>query len=49
MRQTGLLTLLAHIGSYVPADAMELSLVDRIFTRLGATDRILEGTCSKIT
>lgn len=43
MRQTGLLTLLAHIGSFVPAELFECTLVDRIFTRLGATDRILEG------
>lgn len=43
MRQTGLLTLLTHIGSFVPAEQFECTIVDRIFTRLGATDRILEG------
>ena len=43
MRQTGLLTLLAHVGSYVPAEQFECTIVDRIFTRLCATDRILEG------
>ncbi|XP_047510780.1 probable DNA mismatch repair protein Msh6 [Pieris napi] len=43
MRQVGLLTVLAHLGSYVPAQKCKLSLVDRIFTRLGASDDILSG------
>ncbi|XP_039760055.1 probable DNA mismatch repair protein Msh6 isoform X3 [Pararge aegeria] len=43
MRQVGLLTVLAHLGSYVPAQECSLSLVDRIFTRLGASDDILSG------
>ncbi|XP_045779005.1 probable DNA mismatch repair protein Msh6 isoform X2 [Maniola jurtina] len=43
MRQVGLLTVLAHLGSYVPAQQCRLSLVDRIFTRLGASDDILSG------
>ncbi|XP_034836109.1 probable DNA mismatch repair protein Msh6 isoform X1 [Maniola hyperantus] len=43
MRQVGLLTVLAHLGSYVPAQECRLSLVDRIFTRLGASDDILSG------
>lgn len=43
MRQTSLLTVLAHLGSYVPAQECRLSLVDRIFTRLGATDDIFSG------
>ncbi|KAL0818931.1 hypothetical protein ABMA28_008234 [Loxostege sticticalis] len=43
MRQVGLLTVLAQLGSYVPAQACSLSLVDRIFTRLGASDDILSG------
>ncbi|KAG6448130.1 hypothetical protein O3G_MSEX005327 [Manduca sexta] len=43
MRQVGLLTVLAHLGSYVPAQECRLSLVDRIFTRLGASDDILAG------
>ncbi|CAG4959685.1 unnamed protein product [Colias eurytheme] len=43
MRQVGLITVLAHLGSYVPAQECELSLVDRIFTRLGASDDILSG------
>ncbi|KAJ2954741.1 hypothetical protein O0L34_g3044 [Tuta absoluta] len=43
MRQVALLTVLAHLGSYVPAQECKLSLVDRIFTRLGASDDILSG------
>ncbi|KAI8437534.1 hypothetical protein MSG28_011837 [Choristoneura fumiferana] len=43
MRQVGLLTVLAHLGSYVPAAECSLSLVDRVFTRLGAADDILAG------
>ncbi|XP_068619539.1 probable DNA mismatch repair protein Msh6 isoform X2 [Battus philenor] len=43
MRQVGLLTVLAHLGSYVLAQECSLSLVDRIFTRLGASDDILSG------
>ncbi|CAH2054352.1 unnamed protein product, partial [Iphiclides podalirius] len=43
MRQLGLLTVLAHLGSYVLAQECSLSLVDRIFTRLGASDDILSG------
>lgn len=43
MRQAGLLLIIAHMGARVPADVCELTLVDRIFTRLGATDRITSG------
>ncbi|KPJ16004.1 putative DNA mismatch repair protein Msh6 [Papilio machaon] len=43
MRQLGLLTVLAHLGSYVLAEECSLSIVDRIFTRLGAADDILSG------
>ncbi|RWS13405.1 DNA mismatch repair protein Msh6-like protein, partial [Dinothrombium tinctorium] len=43
MRQTALIIVMAHIGAYVPARECSLTLVDRIFTRLGASDRILEG------
>ena len=43
MRQTALITLLAHIGSFVPADQAILGPVDRIFTRIGATDDISAG------
>ena len=43
MRQTALITLLAHIGSFVPADKAVLGPVDRIFTRIGAVDDITSG------
>ncbi|MFC3609195.1 DNA mismatch repair protein MutS [Stutzerimonas tarimensis] len=43
MRQTALIVLLAQIGSFVPARACELSLVDRIFTRIGSSDDLAGG------
>ena len=43
LRQTCLIAILAQIGSYVPAEQCSLTPVDRIFTRLGASDRILCG------
>lgn len=43
MRQTALIVLLAHIGSYVPASACRLSPVDRIFTRIGSSDDLAGG------
>ncbi|XP_018403551.1 PREDICTED: probable DNA mismatch repair protein Msh6 [Cyphomyrmex costatus] len=43
MRQVGLITIMAQIGSYVPASSCCITLVDRIFTRLGANDDILAG------
>ena len=43
MRQTGLLVVLAQMGTAVPAAEMRLSPVDRIFTRLGAQDNIISG------
>lgn len=43
MRQTALITLMAHIGSFVPATEAELSIVDRIFTRIGASDDLSSG------
>lgn len=43
MRQVGLLTIMAQIGCHVPASSCHLTLVDRIFTRLGANDDILAG------
>lgn len=43
MRQTALIVLLAHIGSYVPAKHCQLSLVDRIFTRIGSSDDLAGG------
>ncbi len=43
MRQTALIVLLAQIGSFVPAKTCELSLVDRIFTRIGSSDDLAGG------
>ena len=43
MRQTGLLAILAHLGCMVPAEQMNLTPIDRIFTRLGAQDNIIGG------
>ena len=43
LRQIGLLTLLAQIGSFVPAKRARIGLVDRIFTRVGASDNISAG------
>ncbi len=43
IRQVALLTLLAHCGCWVPARRMKLGLVDRIFTRVGASDELARG------
>lgn len=43
MRQTALIVLLAHIGCYVPADSANIGIVDRIFTRIGASDDLASG------
>lgn len=43
MRQTALITLLAHIGSYIPAESACIGLVDRIFTRIGSSDDLAGG------
>ncbi len=43
MRQVALITLMAHIGSFVPADEAEIGVVDRIFTRIGASDDLSAG------
>jgi DNA mismatch repair protein MutS len=43
LRQVGLIQLLAQIGSFVPADAARLSVADRIFTRVGASDNLARG------
>ena len=43
MRQTALIVLLAQIGSFVPAKSAEIAVVDRIFTRVGASDDLASG------
>jgi DNA mismatch repair protein MutS len=43
LRQTALITLMAHIGSFVPATEARLSLTDKIFTRVGASDNLSGG------
>lgn len=44
IRQTALLVLMAQIGSYIPAKAAKIGLVDRIFTRVGASDDLAAGS-----
>ena len=43
LRQTALIVLLAQIGSFVPADSASIGVVDKIFTRVGASDNISQG------
>jgi DNA mismatch repair protein MutS len=43
IRQTALITLLAHLGSFVPAARAKVGVVDRIFTRVGASDELSRG------
>jgi DNA mismatch repair protein MutS len=43
MRQTALIAILAHIGSFVPADSLRIGPIDRIFTRIGASDDLAGG------
>jgi len=43
LRQTALIVLMAHMGSFVPAESADLCLVDRIFTRVGAMDDLRRG------
>lgn len=43
MRQTALITLMAYIGSFVPADSATIGPIDRIFTRIGASDDLASG------
>ena len=43
MRQIALITLMAHIGSFVPATSAEIGITDRIFTRIGASDDLSSG------
>ena len=43
MRQVALIVLMAHMGSFVPADSADISVTDRIFTRIGASDDLYAG------
>ena len=43
LRQVALITLMAHVGSFVPARSATIGLVDRIFTRVGASDNLAQG------
>ena len=43
LRQTALISLMAQMGSYVPAKSAELGLIDKLFTRVGASDNISQG------
>ena len=43
LRQTALITIMGQIGSFVPASSVEMGIVDKIFTRVGASDNISKG------
>ncbi len=43
MRQVAIITLMAQVGSFVPADSAEIGIVDKIFTRIGASDDLTTG------
>ncbi len=43
LRQVALINIMAQIGSYVPAKNADISLLDRIFTRIGAGDNVAQG------
>lgn len=43
LRQVGLIVLMAHVGSFVPASSADIGVVDRLFTRVGASDNLARG------
>src|SRR5204863_1195997 len=43
LRQVGLIALMAHVGSFVPASSVRVGLLDRVFTRVGASDNLVRG------
>ena len=43
LRQTGLIVLMAQVGSFVPAQRATVGVVDRLFTRVGASDNLVRG------
>ncbi len=43
MRQVALITIMAHMGSFVPAQSAQIGIIDRIFTRIGASDDLASG------
>ncbi len=49
LRQTALIVLLAQMGSFVPADEVRMGIVDKIFTRVGASDNISQGESTFMT
>ena len=49
MRQTALIALLAHVGSWVPAEEASIGLIDAIFTRIGASDDLTQGRSTFMT
>ena len=49
LRQTALIVLLAQMGSFVPADEVKMGIVDKIFTRVGASDNISQGESTFMT
>ena len=43
LRQIGLIAIMAQIGSFVPADYAKIGIIDKLFTRVGASDNLAEG------
>ena len=43
MRQNAIIAILSHIGSYVPAKKAKIGIIDRVFSRVGASDNLAKG------